>query len=234
MAAAAGGKGGAGVVRLAPSILAADFARLGEQVAEAERAGADRIHVDVMDGHFVPNLSMGPPIVKSLRRVTRLALETHLMVTDPDLLLEAFAEAGSDSLIVHVEGNPNLHRTVQRVKALGRTVGVAINPATPATELEEILPELDLVLVMTVDPGFGSQRFIEGALPKIRRVRSMIEALRPGCELEVDGGIDAITAPQAVAAGANVLVAGSAVFGDAGGASAGLDRLRSALHGMKG
>src|SRR6516165_11992277 len=162
-------------VKLAPSILAADFARLGEQVSEAEQAGADRIHVDVMDGHFVPNLSMGAPIVQSLRRVTRLPLEIHLMVTDPDLFLTEFVEAGSDSFLVHWEGNANLHRTVQRIKALGKSVGVAINPATPAVVLEEILPELDQVLVMTVNPGFGHQHFLQSTLPKIRRVSQMIE-----------------------------------------------------------
>src|SRR6185312_4860955 len=171
-------------VKLAPSILAADFARLGEQVVEAERAGADRIHVDVMDGDFVPNLSMGPAIVESLRKVTRLPLETHLMVVDPDLFLDEFAAAGSDSFVVHWEGNNNLHRTVQRIKALGKRVGVAINPATPATVLEEILPDLDQVLVMTVNPGFGHQPFIHNTLPKIRRVGQMIERLKPGCELE--------------------------------------------------
>src|SRR5215469_13219998 len=170
-------------VKLAPSILAADFARLGEQVAEAERAGADRIHVDVMDGHFVPNISMGAPIIASLRRVTRLPLETHLMISDPDFFLEEFVEAGSDSFIVHWEGNANLHRTVQRIKALGKQAGVAINPATPAAVLEEILPDLDLVLVMTVNPGFGHQHFLASTLPKVRRVREMIERLNPGCDL---------------------------------------------------
>src|SRR5215470_8428187 len=144
-----------GIIKLAPSILAADFARLGEQVAEAERAGADRIHVDVMDGHFVPNLSMGAPIVQSLRRITRLELETHLMISDPDFFLEEFVEAGSDSFLVHWEGNDNLHRTVQRVKALSKRVGVVINPATPTAVLEEILQDIDQVLVMTVNPGFG-------------------------------------------------------------------------------
>ena len=146
-------------MKLAPSILAADFARLGEQVAEAEKAGADRIHVDVMDGHFVPNISMGAPIVQSLRRVTRLPLETHLMISDPDLFLDEFAEAGSDSFLVHWEGNNNLHRTVQRIKALGKRAGVVINPATPAAVLEEILPDVDQVLVMTVNPGFGASAF---------------------------------------------------------------------------
>jgi len=216
-------------VKLAPSILAADFARLGEQVAEAERAGADRIHVDVMDGHFVPNISMGPPIVKSLRRVTRFPLETHLMISDPDSFLEEFVEAGSDSFLVHWEGNANLHRTVQRIKALGKRAGVVINPATPAAALEEILQDVDQVLVMTVNPGFGHQHFLPTTLPKIRRVRDMIERINPGSDLEVDGGIDAETAPLAVAAGANVLVAGTAVFGANEGVAAAMNRLRASI-----
>ena len=215
-------------VRLAPSILAADFARLGEQVADAERAGADRIHVDVMDGHFVPNLSMGPAIVQSLRPVTRLPLETHLMVSDPDAFLEAFAEAGSDSLLVHWEDNDNLHRTVQRIKALGKRPGVVINPATPASVLEEILGDVEQVLVMTVNPGFGHQHFIHTTLPKIGRVRRMVEQLGDACDVEVDGGIDATTAPLVVAAGANVLVAGSAIFNDTESVAAAMNRLRSA------
>jgi len=218
-----------GPVKLAPSILAADFARLGQQVVEAEQAGADRIHVDVMDGHFVPNLSMGAPIVQSLRRVTRLPLETHLMISDPDLFLEEFAEAGSDSFLVHWEGNHNLHRTVHRVKALGKRVGVVINPATPAAVLEEILQDVEQVLVMTVNPGFGHQQFLHTTLPKIRRVRQMIEKIKPECDLEVDGGIDAATAPLVVAAGANVLVAGSAIFGEADGVAAAMTRLRAAM-----
>ena len=184
-----------GLVKLAPSILAADFARLGEQVVEAEQAGADRIHVDVMDGHFVPNLSMGAPIVQSLRRVTRLPLEIHLMISDPDAFLDEFVEAGADSFLVHWEGNANLHRTVSRIKALGKRVGVVINPATPAAVLEEILQDVEQVLVMTVNPGFGNQHFLHTTLPKIRRVRQMIEQIKPGCDLEVDGGIDATTAP---------------------------------------
>src|SRR2546426_7905019 len=184
-----------GIVKLAPSILAADFAHLGRQVGEAEQAGADRIHVDVMDGHFVPNISMGAPIVESLRRVTRLPLETHLMISDPDFFLDEFTEAGSDSFLVHWEGNNNLHRTVQRIKALGKRVGVVINPATPAAVLEEILQDVDQVLVMTVNPGFGHQRFIHTTLPKIRRVRQMIDEIKRDCDLEGDGGIDATTAP---------------------------------------
>ena len=217
-------------VKLAPSILAADFARLGEQVADAAQAGADRIHVDVMDGRFVPNLSMGAPIVQSLRRVTRLPVETHLMVADPDVFLEEFAEAGADLLLVHWEGNNNLHRTVHRVKALGKKVGVVINPATPAAVLEEILQDLEQVLVMTVNPGFGHQHFLHTTLPKIRRVRRMIAESKSGCDLEVDGGIDAATAPLVVAAGANVLVAGSAIFGDGDGVAAAMNRLRAAIN----
>jgi ribulose-phosphate 3-epimerase len=216
-------------VKLAPSILAADFTRLGEQVAEAERAGADRIHVDVMDGHFVPNISMGPPIVKSVRRVTRLPVETHLMITDPDFFLDEFVEAGSDSFLVHWEGNANLHRTVQRIKALGKRAGVVINPAIPAAVLEEILQDVDQVLVMTVNPGFGHQHFLPTTLPKIRRVREMIERINPGSDLEVDGGIDAETAPLAVAEGANVLVAGTAIFGESEGVAAAMNRLRASI-----
>jgi ribulose-phosphate 3-epimerase len=216
-------------VKLAPSILAADFARLGQQVTEAAQAGADRIHVDVMDGHFVPNLSMGPAIVQSLRRVTDLPLETHLMVTDPDLFLDEFGAAGSDSLLVHYEGNTNLHRTVQRIRTLGKRAGVVINPATPAAVLEEVLQDVDQVLVMTVNPGFGHQQFIGTVLPKIRRVRELIERLKPGCEVEVDGGIDAAAAPLVVRAGATVLVAGSAIFGDRDGIAASMQRLRTAV-----
>src|SRR5262249_14904856 len=212
-------------VRLAPSILARVFGGRGEQVAEAERAGADRIHVDVMDGPFVPNLSMGPAIVQSLRPVTRLPLETHLMVSDPDAFLEAFAEAGSDSLLVHWEGNANLHRTVERIKALGKRAGVVINPATPASALEEILVDVEQVLVMTVNPGFGHQHFIHTPLPRIGRVRRMVEQLDRPCDVEVDGGIDATTAPLVIDAGADVLVAGSAIFNDTEDVAAARKRL---------
>lgn len=213
-------------IALAPSILSADFARLGEQVAEVEAAGADRIHVDVMDGHFVPNITIGPLVIRALRRVTRLPLEAHLMITDPDRYLEAFAEAGADGLTVHVEGAIHLHRTLESIVKLGRRVGLALNPATPAAVLEEVLPELDLVLVMTVDPGFGGQDFIASTVPKIRRIRELIDRVRPACELEVDGGIHPATAPLVVEAGARVLVAGSAVFEDPAGVRAGMQRLR--------
>jgi ribulose-phosphate 3-epimerase len=219
-----------GAVKLAPSILAADFARLGDQVAEAERAGADRIHVDVMDGHFVPNLSMGAPIIKSLRKATRLPLEAHLMISNPDFFLDEFVEAGTDAFMVHWEGNNDLSRTVLRIKALGKRVGVVINPATPAVVLEEIMQDLDQVLVMTVNPGFGHQHFLHTTLPKIRRARQMIDRIKPGCSLEVDGGVDVTTAPLAVTAGADVLVAGSAIFNDSESVGTAMERLRAAAQ----
>ena len=217
-------------VKLAPSILAADFARLGDHVAEAERAGADRIHVDVMDGHFVPNISMGAPIIRSLRKATRLPLEAHLMISDPEFFVDEFAQAGTDSFLVHWEGNNDLSRTVQHIKALGKRVGVAINPATSAAVLEEIMQDLDQVLIMTVNPGFGHQHFLHATLPTIGRARQMIDRTKPGCDLEVDGGIDVTTAPLAVAAGANVLVAGSAIFNDSEGVTTGMERLRAAAR----
>jgi ribulose-phosphate 3-epimerase len=220
-------------IKLAPSILAADFARLGEQVREAEAAGADRIHIDVMDGHFVPNLSMGPVVVKALRPVTRLPLEVHLMIEEPDRFLDDFAQAGADSLLVHVE-TANLHRTVQHIKHLGKKAGVALNPATSPVMLAEILPDVDLVLAMTVNPGFGGQQFIHGTLGKIRRLRQMIDQVKPGTELEVDGGIEPETAPLAVEAGARVLVAGSAIFGAKDGVGVAMERLRGAAAGVLG
>jgi ribulose-phosphate 3-epimerase len=217
-------------VKLAPSILSADFAHLGDQVREAERAGADRIHVDVMDGHFVPNLSMGPPIINSLRRVTRLPLEAHLMISNPDAFVEEFAQAGTDLFLVHWEGNNDLSRTVHRIKALGRRVGVAINPATSATVLEVIMPDIDQALVMTVNPGFGHQPFLHSMLSKVTQAREMIDRIKPGCSLEVDGGVDATTAPLAIAAGADVLVVGSAIFNDSESVTAAVRRLRAAMQ----
>ena len=219
------------IIHLAPSILAADFARLGEQVRDAEKAGADRIHVDVMDGHFVPNISFGAVVVQALRPITGIPLECHLMITDPDKYIETFAKAGAATIIVHVENNANLHRTVQIVKSLGKKVGVTINPATPPASLVEILPELDLILVMTVNPGFGGQRFLTSTLAKIRQVRQMIDRTKPTIELEVDGGIDAETAPLAVEAGARVLVAGSSVFGVKEGIAVGMERLKASVAG---
>jgi ribulose-phosphate 3-epimerase len=217
-------------IKIAPSILAADFARLGQQVAEAEAAGADRIHIDVIDGHFAPNISIGVPIVESLRPVTKLLLETHLMIDNPDQFLARFAEAGSDTLIVHWEGNAHLHRTIHEIRRLGKRAGVAINPATPAAVLKEILPDVDLVLVMTVNPGFAGQRFIASTLDKIRQVRQMIDDAGLTCELEIDGGVDATTAPPGVQAGATVLVAGSAIFNKKESVAAAMDRLRKSIR----
>ncbi len=213
-------------IKLAPSILAADFSRLGEQMQAAEQAGADRFHVDVMDGHFVPNISLGVPIVSSIRKVTRLPLEVHLMISEPERYVEAFARAGADSLLVHQEGAANLHRTLQQIKSLGKKAGVVINPATPCHVLDEVLSDVDLVLVMTVNPGFGGQQFIASTLGKIRRLREMVAKLGRDIGIGVDGGIDATKGPQAVAAGADVLVAGSSIFGAADGIAQAMERLR--------
>lgn len=216
-------------IKLAPSILAADFARLGEQVREAEAAGADRIHVDVMDGHFVPNISMGALVVKALRPVTRLPLETHLMIEQPDRYAEAFAKAGTDTLLVHVENSGDLSERLQRLRSLVKKVGIVVNPETSVDGVERLLPEVDMVLVMTVRPGFGGQKFLVEILPKIRQVRALVDRVKPSVEIEVDGGIEHDTIASAAAAGANVFVAGSAVFGAKDGIAAGMNRLQAAV-----
>jgi ribulose-phosphate 3-epimerase len=215
-------------VKIAPSILAADFAQLGQQVSAAETAGADYIHIDVMDGHYVPNITVGPLVVRAVRGVTSLPLDVHLMIEAPERYLADFCAAGASGLTVHVETCPHLHRTVQQIKELGCRAGVTLNPSTPVIALEEILPYVDLVLVMTVNPGFGGQSFIGRSLSKIARVRAMLDELGSGAELEVDGGIDAQTAPLVVGVGANVLVAGSAIFGSVDGIAGALAGLRAA------
>lgn len=213
------------MTRIAPSILSADFIRLGEEVGAAEAAGVDRVQIDVMDGRFVPNITFGPLAVRALRPLTRLTLEVHLMVTPPERFIDEFAESGADTLIVHQEATPHLHRAIQQIHGCGKKAGVAINPSTPAGVLSEVLGNVELVLVMTVNPGFGGQDFIPETLGKIRELRRTLTARGLGCELEVDGGIHEQTAPLAAAAGADVLVAGSAVFGAKDGVAAAVTRL---------
>jgi ribulose-phosphate 3-epimerase len=216
-------------VRIAPSILSADFSKLGEEVRAIEAAGADYIHVDVMDGHFVPNLTIGPAVVRALRPYTRLPFDVHLMISPVDAYLPDFAEAGADIITVHPEAGPHLHRTVEIVKSLGKKAGVALNPATPIEAVEQLLGDIDLVLVMSVDPGFGGQSFIVSQLDKIRAMRKRIDALGRPIELEVDGGINPETAREAIAAGADVLVAGTATFhGGPASYAANIARLRGA------
>jgi ribulose-phosphate 3-epimerase len=202
-------------VRMAPSLLSADFAALGAAVRIVEEGGADLIHVDVMDGHFVPNITIGPPVVSAVRRVTTLPLDVHLMISEPDRYLEAFVGAGAAMLSVHAEVLPHLHRTLQAIKALGARAGVALNPSTPVTAIEEVAGDVDFVLVMSVNPGFGAQRFIPRAERKIAAVRALLDAAGNPAPIEVDGGIDLDTAPLVAAAGARILVAGNAIFGAA-------------------
>ncbi len=215
-------------VRIAPSILAADFARLGDEIAAVTEAGADLIHVDVMDGHFVPNITIGPDVIGALRSASSLPFDVHLMIAPVDCYIPAFAEAGADIITVHPESGPHLHRALQLIRSLGKKAGVALNPGTPVEAIDNVMGDVDLVLVMTVNPGFGGQAFIESQLAKIEAVRKRIDASGRDIDLEVDGGINAETAGRAVAAGADLLVAGTATFtGGAGAYAANIARLRS-------
>jgi ribulose-phosphate 3-epimerase len=216
-------------IKLAPSILSADFARLGEQVAEATKAGADYIHVDVMDGHFVPNITIGAPVVASLRTWTHLPLDVHLMIEQPDRYISQFASSGANIITVHVEACSHLHRTVHLIKELGVKAGVSLNPATPLSSIEEIISHVDLVLIMSVNPGFGGQVFIPESLDKISHLRRMLDSNNLAIELEVDGGININNAPSIVEAGANVLAVGSSVFKAEEGISQSLQRMRKAI-----
>jgi ribulose-phosphate 3-epimerase len=216
------------MIKLAPSILSADFARLGEQIDEVARAGADYIHVDVMDGHFVPNITIGAPVVASIRRATSLPLDVHLMIEHPERYISQFAEAGADIITVHVEASPHLQATIRLIKELGARAGVSLNPPTPIGTVEEFLPHVDLVLVMSVNPGFGGQPFIPETLPRIANVRKLLDDRGLHAELEVDGGINADNAPGIVKAGANVLVTGNSIFKAQEGIRGALQRLREA------
>src|SRR2546429_2773109 len=216
-------------IGIVPSILSADFTRLGEQVREAEEAGAQRIQVDVMDGHFVPNITMGPIIVNAVRHCTTLPVEAHLMISNPEQYIEEFARAGADVIIVHQEVSPHLHRLIQQIKNAGRQAAIALTPSTPVFMLEDVLSLLDMVLIMTVNPGFGGQDFIPETLPKIARVRQMITQRNLCCDVEVDGGIHEATIPQVVQAGANLLVAGSAVYNQRESVAQAIERLRRAI-----
>jgi len=201
------------MIKIAPSILSADFAKLGEEIKEVERAGADWIHVDVMDGHFVPNITMGPLVVDAIRPITHLPLDVHLMIENADQYVEAFAKAGADYITVHVEANPHLHRTLQKIRQAGAKPGVVLNPHTPVSAIEPILEEIDLVLFMTVNPGFGGQKFIPSVLKKVEELKAIIDECQLSIDIEIDGGINEETVKDAVKAGANVFVAGSAIFG---------------------
>ena len=215
-------------VRIAPSILSADFSHLGEEIAAVTNAGADWIHVDVMDGHFVPNITIGPDVVKAIRSATSLPFDVHLMIAPVDPYVTAFADAGADIITAHAEAGPHLHRTIQLIKSLGKKAGISLNPSTPAAVINHVLDDIDLVLVMTVNPGFGGQSFISGQLDKIRTLRQMIDASGRPIDLEVDGGINEQTARQAIDAGADVLVAGTATFqGDRDNYAGNIQKLRN-------
>ena len=216
-------------IKISPSILSADFGRLGEQVAEASKSGADYIHVDIMDGHFVPNLTIGPIIVSGIRTWTELPLDVHLMIEEPDRLIPDFAKAGANILTVHPEACRHLHRVIYQIKDLGVKAGISLNPGTPASVLEPVISDVDLVLVMTVNPGFGGQKYIHSVTSKIAKVRQMLDEAGSGAELEVDGGINEETASKAVVAGARVLVAGSAVFNDRDTVARSIARIRESL-----
>lgn len=217
------------MIGIVPSILSADFTRLGEQVREADAAGVQRIQVDVMDGHYVPNITMGPMVVEAVRRCTQLTLEAHLMITNPERYIDDFARAGADVIIVHQETCPHLHRVIQQIKHAGKRAAVALNPSTPVCLLEDILSLIDMVLIMTVNPGFGGQEFIPETLPKIENLRGLITGRGLRCDIEVDGGIHEVTAPLVVRAGANLLVAGSAVYNGRESVAQAVARLRNAI-----
>lgn len=221
------------MMKIAPSILSADFSRLGDEIRAIEQGGADYVHIDVMDGHFVPNITIGPPVVAAVRRVTDLPLDVHLMIEHPDRYISDFAKAGADLIVVHVEATTHLHRTIQLIRSLGKKAGVSLNPATSLATLDIILPDLDLVLLMTVNPGFGGQSFIESCLPKIRQLRQRIDQLGKPIELEVDGGVKIDNIERIAAAGADVFVAGSAVFG-AGDYAATIRQLRDNALAARG